>query len=97
MLGSDEGGPVPGEESIISRRDAALMRMAAGQTGGILIDGNNSDAAVLLTKYLRSQLAEFESTVNRTEKTARWFIFSILAIIAFGASKLCLLKIGIRK
>jgi len=51
LTGSDEGAPVPGVavpgsavqggEEVISRRDAATMRMAAGQAGGVFIDANH--------------------------------------------------------
>ena len=107
LTGSDEGapvpvgpvpgGPVPGSEDIISRRDAATMRMAAGLTGGIFIDANREDAADVLINYLRSLAVETESPVSNEIKKERWFVFLLLAIMAYGVSKMCLLNIGSRK
>jgi len=102
LTGSDEGapvpvGPVPGNEDIISRRDAATMRMAAGQTGGIFIDANREDAADVLINYLRSLAVETESPVSNEIKKERWFVFLILAIVAYSLSKMCLLNIGSKK
>jgi Ca-activated chloride channel family protein len=102
-LGSDEGGIVPGEDAILSHRDSAAMRMAAGQTGGIYIDGNREDAARTLIAHLRSlgptsrEGAESDIRGNKKEHKARWFVFVILAIMAFGASKLSLLKLRVEK
>jgi Ca-activated chloride channel family protein len=94
LTGSDEGAPVPGIEDTISRRDAAVMRMAAGQTGGIFIDGNRSDAAGVLIDHLRSLAVGTERPGSKEANKERWFVFLVLAIIAYGASKLCLLNVG---
>jgi Ca-activated chloride channel family protein len=91
-LGSDEGGIVPGE-SIISRRDPNSMRMAAGQTGGIYIDGSRENASRILASHLRSLAPGSETRGDQTGSTARWFIFALLAIMSFGASKLSLLRL----
>ena len=101
LTGSDEGAPVPGgavsgDEEIISRRDAATMRMAAGQTGGIFIDGNRGDAAEVLISHIRSLAGETESPRSNQTNKERWFVFLILAIAAYGASKLSLLNVGRR-
>jgi Ca-activated chloride channel family protein len=93
-LGSDEGGIVPGGGGIISRWDPGTMRMAAGQTGGVYIDGNRENASRTLASHLRSLAPGSETRGNQTELTARWFIFALLAIIAFGASKLSLLRLA---
>ncbi|MCL2761713.1 MAG: VWA domain-containing protein [Treponema sp.] len=90
-VGSDEGAPVIGQEEIISCRDPAAMQMAAGQTGGLYIDGNNEDAARALTSHLRSLGIESKTGGARKEPQARWFIFTLLAIITFAASKISLL------
>jgi hypothetical protein len=80
--------------------------MAAGQTGRYFggtgfgnavfgtgyIDGNRRDAADALAAHLRSLAPESEISGNRKEPKARRFLFTILAIMALGASKLCLLK-----
>jgi hypothetical protein len=71
------------------------MQSAARQTGGIYIDGNNEDAARILEAHLRSLAPESLSGGSRKERKARWFIFAMAAIIAFGASKLSLLKTGV--
>jgi Ca-activated chloride channel family protein len=107
LTGSDEGAPVPGgavpggavpgSEDIISRRDAVTMRMAAGRTGGIFIDGNREDAADVLIGHLRSLAGETESPRSNETNKERWFVFLILAIAAYGASKLSLLNMGGRK
>jgi Ca-activated chloride channel family protein len=101
LTGSDEGAPVPGgadpgAEDIISRRDAATMRMAAGQTGGIFIDANREDAANVLVSYLGSLASETESPVSNNLARERWLILVILAITAYGASRLCLLNVGVK-
>jgi len=102
LTGSDEGAPipggvVPGDEDIISRRDAATMRMAAGLTGGIFIDASRADAANLLISHLRSLAVETEGPKNNETSKERWFVFLILAIMAYGTSKMSLLNIGSRK
>jgi len=94
-VGSDEGRIIPDE--IISRRDAGAMRMVAGQTGGVYIDGNRSDASGTLIGYLRSLTQGLEIRGNKNESKARWFIFAMLAIMAFGASKVSLLRMGSRE
>jgi Ca-activated chloride channel family protein len=98
-VGSDEGGIVAGE-GILSRRDSRVMRTAAGQTGGIYIDGNREDAARTLINHLRF-LGPFSvenagSEAGTKEAKSQWLVFLVLAIIAFGASKLCLLRLGMR-
>jgi len=97
LTGSDGGGPVPGSEDIISRRDAAAMRTAAGQTGGVFIDGNREDAAEFLVGHLRSLSSETESPAGKNAGKERWFVFAVLAIMAYGASKLCLLNVRSKK
>jgi Ca-activated chloride channel family protein len=92
-LGSDEGRPVPGQEDAVSRRDAALMRMAAERTGGVYIDGSRKDAAAALAAYLHSLAPETESGGRRKERKSRWPLFIMAAILAYGMSKLCLLQI----
>jgi len=93
-VGSDEGRRISAEGEIISRRDAGAMRMAAGQTGGLYIDGNRQDASGTLAGYLRSLTQGLEPHGSKNERKARWFIFAMLAIITFGASKACLLRVS---
>jgi len=92
-VGSDEGGALDDGE-IVSRRDSRAMRIAAGQTGGVYIDGNRQDASRTLAGHLRSLAPGAETRGTQTERTPRWFLFVMLAIITFGASKLCLLRLG---
>jgi len=92
-VGSDEGGTLDDGE-ILSRRDPRAMRIAAGQTGGVYIDGNLEDASRTLARHLRSLAPGAETRGTQTERTPRWFLFVMLAIIIFGASKLCLLRLG---
>ena len=91
-VGSDEGSNIPGNADIISRRDTDAMRMAARETGGAFIDGNRNNAGEALTSHLRSLASEAKTGEGRNEIKARWFLFTILAIMAYGASKACLLK-----
>jgi Ca-activated chloride channel family protein len=102
LTGSDEGAPVPGGgvqggEDTISRRDAAAMRMAAGQTGGIFIDANREDAADILISHLRSLAVETESPRSSETNKERWVVFVLLAIMAYGLSKASLLNLVGRK
>jgi Ca-activated chloride channel family protein len=92
-VGSDEGGTLDDGE-ILSRRDSRAMRIAAGQTGGVYIDGNREDASRTLAGHLRSLAPGAETRGSQTERAPRWFLFVMLAIITFGASKLCLLRLG---
>jgi Ca-activated chloride channel family protein len=93
-VGSDEGRPVPGTGSspdgteTISRRDAAVMRMAAERTGGIYIDANRDDASGILAAHLRSLAPETGGRSGRQQSKDRRSLFIIIAIIAYGASKL---------
>jgi Ca-activated chloride channel family protein len=90
-VGSDEGATVPGQEGIISSRDPAALRMAAGQTGGIYIDGNLENASGTLAGHLRNLAPGSPTRGNKKEPKPRWFIFVMLGIMAFGASKASLL------
>jgi Ca-activated chloride channel family protein len=92
-VGSDEGGMLDDGE-ILSRRDSRVMRVAAGQTGGVYIDGSREDASRALAGHLRSLAPGAETRGRQTERTPRWFLFVMLAIMTFGASKLCLLRLG---
>ena len=90
-VGSDEGRPLPDNPDIISSRDTDTMRMAARETGGAFIDGNRTNAGESLTAHLRSLASEAKTGEGRKEYKTRWFLFAILAIMAFGASKLSML------
>ncbi|MDR2370456.1 MAG: hypothetical protein LBD71_03155 [Treponema sp.] len=99
-VGTEEGGPVPGlydedEVPVYSRRRGDALRYAAQRTGGIFIDGNRRDAAALLAGHLLS-LAPGPSAgaggERRAETKSRQDFFVILALLAFGASKACVLR-----
>jgi Ca-activated chloride channel family protein len=101
-VGSDNGGEVPGAQGIISRRDMSAMRLAAGladasSSDGGFIDGNRRDAASALADQLRSLAPESEVSVNKKETKARWLLFTILAIAALGASKICLFNFSLKR
>jgi len=99
-LGSDKGRPVPqysnnAEASIISRRDTAVMRMAAEKTDGIYIDGSRDDAAVVLANHLLSISQQTGAGRSHPGPKERRTFFIILAIIAYGISKFIPLLPGI--
>jgi Ca-activated chloride channel family protein len=91
-VGSDEGRQIEADSSgqpmsAVSRRDAAVMRIAAERTGGIYIDGGREDAASALAAHFMSLAQETGSGNSRKESKQRRTLFIILAIIAYGASK----------
>ena len=89
-LGSDAGQPVPGQEQFTSSRDQRAMYMAADLSGGLYVDGNRSDAQGIITRFLRSPL----SGAGAVNSKSRWFLFVIIAIVCYGASKLSILEIN---
>jgi len=92
-VGSDAGGTLD-DGAILSRRDPRVMQTAARQTGGVYIDSRRTDASRTLAGYLRSLAPGMETRGSQTERAPRWFLFVMLAIITFGASKVCLLRLG---
>jgi len=99
-LGSDEGRPVPDYPLLsgtVSRRDSSAMRLAAGTTGGSYIDGNRDDAAVILSSILRSLVPGASGYENRPEPKERRFLFVIIAIAAYIASKFSPMITGRKK
>jgi Ca-activated chloride channel family protein len=93
-LGSDAGQSVPGQEHLTSSRDQKTMRMAADLTGGLFVDGNRGDAQGIIAGYLRS-LSPLRG--NGADDTSRWFIFIIIAIVCYGASRLVMLNFKLTK
>jgi Ca-activated chloride channel family protein len=91
--GSDEGRTIfaeadnPNSPAVISRRDAAAMRMAAERTGGIYIDASREDAALVLSSHLLSIAHDTSRGSSRSEPKERRTLFIILAILSYGASK----------
>jgi Ca-activated chloride channel family protein len=90
-VGSDEGREVtPADERFpdaVSRRESAVMRLAAERTGGIYIDANREEAASLLSGHLLSLAQETKAGNRKTEQKQRRTFFAILAILAYAASK----------
>jgi len=88
-VGSDEGRPVAGSQApgAISRRDTAVMRMAADRTGGVYIDGSRDDAAAALSAHLLSLAQETGAVNSRSESRQRRTLFILLAVFFYGASK----------
>jgi len=103
-VGSDEGMEIEnnGGESVISRRDSAVMRMIAEKTGGIYIDGNREDASLTLIDQLLSLVKETEITSNiqysiNIEIKQRRTLFILLALLSFTFSKFVTRKNKSRK
>jgi len=92
-VGSDDGRPIPAQlnnpesQTVISRREADVMRSAAERTGGIYIDGSRDDAARELSNYFLSITQDMGPGSSKKEPVQRRSLFIILALIAYGASK----------
>ncbi|MDR2393570.1 MAG: VWA domain-containing protein [Treponema sp.] len=99
-LGTEQGGPVPSrqalsepglsvleEAAVVSYRHSDPLRNAAERTGGVYIDGNEADAAQLLLDHIRSQGHAAGMQSSHVEAQARWRIFVIAALIAWGLTK----------
>jgi len=92
-LGSDTGRLVPHyannaeTPAVISKRDTAVMRMAAEKTGGIYIDGSRDDASAVLANNLFSISVQTGEGRGHPGPKERRTFFIFLAIIAYGISK----------
>jgi Ca-activated chloride channel family protein len=90
-VGSDEGREVtPPDDRFpeaVSRREAAVMRMAAERTGGIYIDANRDDAASMLSGHLLSMAQETKAGNRKTERKQHRTLFVVLAILSYAACK----------
>ncbi|MDR1278015.1 MAG: VWA domain-containing protein [Treponema sp.] len=97
-IGSNAGSPVPpaagsgDSPSLLSSRQEETLRYAAERTGGIYIDGNDHNAGGLLGDYLKLLTPETKSQGHRREPKPQRHLFVIAAILAFGASKLCMME-----
>jgi Ca-activated chloride channel family protein len=102
-LGSNEGSPVPSGPQAgggagpppppaFSRRHAEVLRYAAERTGGIYIDGNDDQAALVLGDHLIALGPETKSPGTRREPEPRRYLFIAAALLAFGAGKLSMMK-----
>jgi len=92
-VGSDEGRLISpladqsGQQPVISRRDAAVMRNIAERTNGIYIDGSRQDAPLNLSSHLIS-IATETNPLNRSDETKqRRSLFIMLALAAYAVSK----------
>ena len=95
-VGSAGGGTFPGGGAAVSRRESAPMRAAAAHTGGLYIDGSRGDAGRILAARLGQDAGALLQGPDAppaagAERRARWPAFAALALLALGASKLCLL------
>jgi Ca-activated chloride channel family protein len=96
-LGAETGSPVPlgpgtllaedGLPVISYRRDEAL-RNTAEHTGGIYLEGGREDAAELIAGHILSRSSEFAAAGFRREPAGRGYLFVLLALGAFGLSRL---------
>jgi Ca-activated chloride channel family protein len=84
---AEEGGGEP-----LSRRRSGVLRYAALHTGGIYLDGNKKEAALLLAEHLRELAPESGRAGNRREPRSRRSLFIAAALIALGLSRFCVLK-----
>jgi Ca-activated chloride channel family protein len=96
-LGSETGGPVPGDPGaerrdeslgIISFLRAETLRNAASRTGGIYIDGGEESAAARLLGDLLSASADSFTGGFKREVKRQWHLFILAALTALGLSKL---------
>ncbi|MCL2557058.1 MAG: VWA domain-containing protein [Treponema sp.] len=98
-LGSEAGGTFPGGGATISRRESEPLRVAAARADGAYIDGSRPDAgAQLAAQITAAGGAMIGSAGSGGGPMQRWPLFAALSLLAFGASKLCLLgRAGRRK
>jgi Ca-activated chloride channel family protein len=73
------------------------MRMAAERSGGFYVDGNREDAVSVIAAYMRSVSLESGTRGGGREKKQRWFLFLVIALAAYGGSKLSLLRLRSRR
>ena len=91
--GSDEGRQIheqannPESPLVVSRRDSVVMRSIADRTGGINIEAEREDAALVLSNHLLSLSQDIEGGSGGREPKQRRTLFIILAIITYGISK----------
>ncbi|MDR2632212.1 MAG: VWA domain-containing protein [Treponema sp.] len=99
-LGTEQGGPVPPpqvlaepgfpaqeEAAAVSYRRSEPLQNAAERTGGVYLDGNEADAAKRLLDHIRSQGGTAGMRGTHGETQARWRIFVIAALSAWGLAK----------
>ncbi len=96
-LGLINGSPIPVENSVLRNNDGSIvmtsmnpesLRTAAERSGGISIDGNQHDALARLKNQIVPLSQEHLSRGFRREPKTWHHLFIILALIAYGFSKL---------
>jgi Ca-activated chloride channel family protein len=103
-LGLESGSPVPIGNDVLKNPDGTTVMTAlqpeslmnaAEITGGIYIDGNQTDALARLKHHIASLSSEEVSSGFRREQRSWWHVFVIIALFAYGLSKF--LETGWRK
>ncbi len=101
-LGLADGSPIPVENGVLRNNDGSIvmtsmnpesLRTAAERSGGISIDGNQPDALARLKNQIVPLSQEHLSRGFRREPKTWHHLFVILALIAYGFSKLLELDI----
>lgn len=101
-LGLTDGSPIPlisnhSEQDVLRNPDFSIvlsslheevLKEAAERSGGIYIDGNQQNAFARLKEHIQSLSSESVLQRSRLEKKSWWTFFLILAVIAYGISKL---------
>jgi Ca-activated chloride channel family protein len=94
------GEPLPGSEEpaeilldeqglpVISYRRTAALRNAAEHTGGIYLDGDREDSALLLAEHIRSLSSETGAGASRREPQPKWRLFVLGGLLALALSRL---------
>ncbi|MDR3167466.1 MAG: VWA domain-containing protein [Treponema sp.] len=77
---------------VISYRRTAFLRNVAEHTGGIYLDGNREDSALLLAEHIRSLSVETGGGLSRQEPQPRWRLFVLGGLLALALSRLFGLK-----
>ncbi|MDR1985664.1 MAG: VWA domain-containing protein [Treponema sp.] len=98
-LGTEQGGPVPSQQTLSgtalpaaegspwSYRRGEPLQNAAERTGGVYIDGNQDDAVSQILDYIRSHGLTSGVQGYQGNIQARWRVFVIAALIAWGIAK----------
>jgi Ca-activated chloride channel family protein len=96
-LGYEEGSPIPVEGGVLKNPDGStvmsylhseVLMQAAERSGGVFIDGNQTDAFARLKNLIQSLSSEDVSSGFRREQKSWWHLFLIAALISYGISRL---------
>jgi Ca-activated chloride channel family protein len=96
-LGSDEGAMIPlGEQGFLPGQDGkpvisslrqGPLRAAAEKTGGVYIDGNREDAALILRNHIDSLAPEGFAGGMKRERRPRWQLFMTAGLCCLFLSR----------